>query len=514
VSKSSPSFQNPDDFQRLRAVLDAAGYTDKGVMEALGVRDFPSMRGSDKLLLLHRTSHATPLDTFIRLFLMEVPVDKEPLRQAIEPMSLETWAGAGLIRVDEGKAVAEVKLLPFENLLVMFDSDRRLYASPGADYVMGIGASSLTLANCTVRKHARVTLDLGTGCGIQALLAARHSDSVLAVDRNPRAVHMAAFNAKLNRLSHVECREGDLFEPVRQQTFDLIISNPPFVISPGMRYIYRDSGMEGDQICQKIVRQAPGFLEEGGFCQILCNWAEYRGQDWDERLAAWFDGSGCDAWVIRSETRDAATYASTWIQHTERQAPERYAERFAEWMAYYERQGIEAISAGLIFMRRSPGRGNWFCAEDVPEKITGPCGDSIVLGFELRDFLETVSDDATLLDARFRVSPDVRLDQECRPSDGGWAVVAARFRHEMGIAYTGDADVHVARLLAGCDGKRPLNELLTDMAASLGADMTNIRAPFLDIARRLIERGFILPPSSDPPTPSSGRWGDAPEKEE
>src|SRR3972149_4533559 len=166
---------------------------------------------------------------------------------------------------------------------------------------------------------------------------------------------MAAFNAKLSALSDVECLEGDLFEPVKGQTFDLIISHPPFGISPEMRYIYRDSGMEADQICRKIVHEAPGFLREGGYCQILCNWAEYPGQDWRERLAGWFDGTGCDVWVMRSETRNAATYASAWIRHTERQEPEQYAQRFEEWMNYYERQGIEAISAGLVPMRRRRG---------------------------------------------------------------------------------------------------------------------------------------------------------------
>ena len=444
-------------------------------------------------MLLHRTRHGRPVDTFIRLFLMEVPVDVEALRRAIQPMELGTWVEGGLVRIDGDSASAEIKLLPFQKLLVAFDLDRRLRASPDPDYVMGIGSSSLTLANLTVRRRARLTLDLGTGCGIQALLAAGHSDRVLAVDRNPRAVHMAAFNARLNGLSNIECLEGDLFEPVTQHRFDLIVTNPPFVISPEMRYVYRDSGMEGDQICQKIVRQAPQLLEEGGFCQILCNWAEYPGQDWRQRLAGWFNGTGCDAWVMRSETRDAAIYASTWIQHTERQSPEQHNQRFEEWMAYYERQGIEAIGAGVITMRRSRGPDRWFRAEDAPEKMVGACGDSIVRGFELRDFLETVRDDAALLDTRLRVSPDVRLEQECKPSDGGWAVIAARFRLGTGITYTGNADVHVAKFLAACDGRRTLGELLTDTAASLEVDVANIRAPFLDIARRLIERGFVAP---------------------
>ena len=98
----------------------------------------------------------------------------------------------------------------------------------------------------------------------------------------------------------MECREGDLFEPVAGMTFDLIVSNPPFVISPESRYIYRDSGMAGDEVCRKICREAPRFMTDGGFCQIICNWAEFKGQDWRERLKTWFEGSGCDVWVMRN----------------------------------------------------------------------------------------------------------------------------------------------------------------------------------------------------------------------
>ncbi len=362
---------------------------------------------------------------------------------------------------------------------------------------MGVASSTLTLANLTVRRHARLALDLGTGCGIQALLGAQHSDRVLAVDRNPRAVQLAAFNAKLNGISNVECLEGDLFEPVQGHTFDLVIANPPFVISPEMRYTYRDSGMEADQICRKIVRQAPEFVREGGYCQILCNWAEYTGQDWRERLSGWFEGTGCDVWVIRSETRDAGTYASTWIRHTERAQPEQFAQRFEEWMAYYEEQGIDAIGAGLITMRRSKGRRNWFRADDAPEKMLGPCGDHIVQGFELRDFLETVRDDSTLLNTRLRVSPDVRLERQSVPSTEGWAEQVVQLHLTRGLAYSGRIDPFVANLVIGCDGQRRLSDLVADMAASLGADPVSIASTCCGVVRGLIERGFLVQDGTD-----------------
>ena len=494
--KSVPSFSDPEGIQRLRTVLDAANYTSPGVLEVLNVKEFPSIRERDVPLLLRLTSGGTPIETLIRLFLIEVPVDIAALQKAIQPMEIGTWIEAGLVRIEKGSVLAEVKLLPFQNLLVAFDLDRRLTSGKGFDYVMGIGKSSLTLANLTVRRPARCTLDLGTGCGIQALLAAPHSDRVVAVDRNPRAVRIAAFNAQLNGMSHVECLEGDLFGPVTDHTFDLIVSNPPFVISPEMRYIYRDSGMEADRICQAIVRQAPKFLNEGGTCQILCNWAEVAGQDWRERLAGWFEGTGCDAWVMRSETRDAATYASTWIRHTERVEDDaaQVAQRLEEWMAYYEQQKIVAVSAGMITLCRAGGKANWFRADEAPEKMLGPCGDDIVRGFEVRNFLETLREDSSLLNASFHFSSEVLLDRQSAPSYEGWVEKSVQLHLTKGLAYTGNIDSYVANLVIKCNGKRPLKELLAEMSVSLGVDPVNITSAFCGIMRRLIEQGFLLPP--------------------
>jgi hypothetical protein len=487
------SFKDPADFDRTRDVLEEAGYTDNGVIQALGINEFSAIGGSDLPVLLRRTKRGTPLDTLIRLFLLEVPVDVQALRKAIQPLQLETWVHAGIAEVDGGSVVATLKLLPYRNLLLAFDLPRRLQTAFGHDYVMGVGRSSLTLANLTVRRQARLTLDLGAGCGIQALLAAGHSDRIMAVDRNSRAVMISAFNAKLSGITNIECLEGDFFEPVLGQTFDLIISNPPFVISPEMRYLYRDSGMHGDQVSRKIAQEAPQFLSEGGYCQVLCNWADYTGEDWRVRLATWFDRAGCDVWVLRSETRDAETYASTWIRHTEKAEPDDFPRRFEKWMAYYEQHNIAAVSAGLITMRRRVADKNWFRADDGPEKMLGPCGEDILLAFELRDFLETVRDDSKLLDTRLRVSPDIRLEQQSVPSDKGWLEVVSRVRLTKGLAYMGNIDSHVADLFMRCDGRRQLRDNLADMANSLGVDLEKIGPTFCELVRGLIERGFLLP---------------------
>ena len=486
------SFADPEEYARFRKVLLDAGFTAEGVLKTLGVQGPPAIRGNDLPVLLRRTRQGTPRDILIRLFLIEAPVEIEAVQRAIRPMQLETLGQAGLVEIDGSSVVAAVKLLPYDGLYVAFDLPRRLQEGM-PDYVMGIGRSSITLANLTVRRNSTATLDLGTGCGIQALQAARHSDHVFAADLNPRAVSMAAFNAKLNNLHNMECVEGDLFAPVAGKKFDLVISNPPFVISPENQYIYRDGGMEGDELCRKIVREVPAFLNEGGFCQILCNWVEKAGQDWQARLADWFRGTGCDAWVMRSETQDIETYATTWIRHTELHDTSEFAPRFEQWVRYYEGQGIHAMSAGVITMRRTERRTPWFRADDAPRAMIGPAGEAIERGFELYDFLETVRDDAALLGSRLLFSPDISLVRRLLPSSEGWQEDAMTLSLNRGFSYSGEVDQYVADILIACDGQNRLDQVIEKIAALPGIDPGTLKPTFCMVVRRLIEHGFLLP---------------------
>ena len=487
-------FDDPADFGRAGEVLAGAGYSDREVAEALDIDDARSLSGRDVSLLLRKTSGATPLDTLIRLFLIGVPVDLETAGRAVAPLTVPAWTEAGLLEADGRSVLAAVQLLPFRGLWLAFDLPRRIEAGLSPDYVMGVGASSLTLANLTVRRPSRLTLDLGTGCGFQAFLAAGHSERVLAVDCNPRAVHLAAFNARLNNLPNVDCLEGDLFEPVGGHAFDLVVSNPPFVISPETRYIYRDSGLHGDQITRTIVGRVPEYLRERGYCQILCNWAHVSGQDWPARLAGWFEGTGCDAWAMCTDTLDAAGYAAKWIRHTERDDADQFDRRFDEWTEYYQQERIEAVSGGVITMRRRSGGVNWFRADDGPEKMLGPAGDGVLRSFEAHDFLDTVPDDEPLMQQRLRVAPEVRLHQGFEPSPEGWSVIESELQLARGLAYSGNVDPYMARLIVRCNGRHRLGDLIGQLAGWLDKSPAEVTPTCLEVVRRLIERGFLLPP--------------------
>jgi len=493
-SAGVPHFEDAADYVACREAFAAADYNPTAICRRLGVESVPAVGTTNHPLFLWRTRTGDALDTLIRLFIMGVPVPAGEARAAIAPLPLDQWQAAGLLAAsgDDDSVAATVRLVPYSGMLIANDLNPRTAAEVRSDYVMGVGAATTTLANATIRRRVRSTLDLGSGCGTLSLLAAAHSENVVALDRNPRAVEFARFNARLNAIDNVEHLEGNLFEPVAGRKFDLIVTNPPFVISPESRYLFRDSGMKGDEICRTIIRHAPRHLAEGGYCQMLCNWAHLRGEDWKAHLTGWFEGSGCDAWVIRSETQDAATYADVWIRQTERHELERSPKIFEDWMRYYERNGIEAVSAGLICMRRASGRPNWVRIDDAPPKMFGPIGEDVARGFDAYTFLATAGDDA-LLASSPRVDPHLRMEQQCEPADGGWRVTDVTLSRTAGLAHKGRADAYVAKLLAQCTGERPLAHLIRDLATEVNRTEAELTPVVLGVVRRMVEQGFLRP---------------------
>jgi SAM-dependent methyltransferase len=482
---------NKEKLPVLRDIFVKAGLIEQAILERLGVPDFPSLKGTDVLQLCKRTGSGSSLDTLIRLFLIDVPCETDALRKAFEALKIEELIKAGILgKTGNDMVEAGIKILPHRGLYIAFDRPGILMTGLKENYVMGIGSSTLTLANVAIRRHSRNTLDLGCGCGYHALLAASHSDMVYASDINERALDFTRFNAELNGFDNITCVHGNLFELFADKQFDLIISNPPFVLSPEKRYIYRDGGMAGDEICRQIAEKAPGFLTDGGWLQMLCNWAEYEGTDWRETLAGWFGNSGCDAWAIRSESRNIETYASTWIKHTEKEDSVNFPERFENWIGYYQKLGISSVGAGIINMRKNPKEKTWFRADEAPEKMIGPCGRYIELGFDRFDFLFT-ADDETMLNTNFRLSEDARLERVCAPTPEGWVDESINLSLCKGLKYSGGIDPVLSNMIISCDGSRTLSELLADVSSAVNVPLSSLQQGFCNLIREMVSKGFL-----------------------
>ena len=207
----------------------------------------------------------------------------------------------------------------------------------------------MTLAHLTVRRPVATALDVGTGNGIQAILAARHAEHVVATDVNERALAYAELNALLNGVDGLELLHGSYFEPVRDRTFDLVVSNPPYVISPESALLFRDSGLGRDRVSEFMAAELPRALAEGGFASLMVSWAQEA--DAPPAPVAWLEDSGVDALLLHSATDDPLATASSWNRDLAREEG-LYAEAIDRWLDYFASEGIEAIGYGTIVMRR------------------------------------------------------------------------------------------------------------------------------------------------------------------
>jgi len=147
-------------------------------------------------------------------------------------------------------------------------------------------------------------LDMGTGCGILAVLAAEKADEVLAVDINPYAIRCAKKNAEINGVEDkVEFLLGDLFEPIKPRgIFDLIIFNAPYLpseIGEERSWIGKAwaGGKTGRKIIDRFISGAPKFLRRNGRIMLV----QSSLSNVDESLDA-FNKLGLNAKVI-AETK-------------------------------------------------------------------------------------------------------------------------------------------------------------------------------------------------------------------
>jgi hypothetical protein len=249
---------------RLKSVIAAHGFLGPPARQTLGPEIGRAHLRADLPLYMRRLAAPTPLNTLVKLFSLDQSVGEEAAAAALAPVPLGEVVACGLLVEGPRGVRARVGLAAHRDLLLAHDRLQPDRSALEPDHVLGTNAPAVTLDCLTVRRPVEATLDLGVGGGVQSLMAARHSGRVVAVDKNPRALRFARFNARLNGVAGIDFREGDLFAPVAGERFGLIVGNPPYVISPDSRYIFQDSGRPRDAICEEIVRCAPRYLEEGG----------------------------------------------------------------------------------------------------------------------------------------------------------------------------------------------------------------------------------------------------------
>ncbi|MFC4783228.1 DUF7059 domain-containing protein [Nocardioides sp. MAHUQ-72] len=483
--------------QRLRAALSLAGFTYDAVAETLGPLAHDALGRNETTPGLRATAGGSPLETLIRMFLLQAPVELAAAEAAL-PGLLDPMAAEGLVEQTVGEVAARMDVRPYatgelagdRDLWVVSDLTPGLDGQQvrvGADHVLGISSASTSLAQLTLRMPVGRALDLGTGCGVQALHLAQHSDRVVATDVNARALWTTRFNAALNDVAdRVEVRDGSLFGPVGGERFDLIATNPPFVISPatGERLVYRDSGLPGDRVVEDIVRAAPQHLTEGGWCQVLANWVISRDRPWDDRLASWL-ADDCDAFVVQREVLDPAAYVELWLKDAGLHGAVDYLVRYDTWLSWFEEQGVEGIGFGWINLRR---RGAQQGGGPARELLVWPYDVEQPIAPAIRDWSTAVGADVGA-GSRLVVRPDVQ--QETLGAPGAEDPEVVVLRQQRGLRRARQVDTVEAALVGACDGELTVGQILDALAELLDLDADQARTTYLPTVRELVAEGFL-----------------------
>ncbi len=415
-----------------------------------------------------------------RFFLRGDAVAIDRVADALGADDLGALIRSSLVLEDQGFVQCRLKVQGYQGLILLSDffSERR---SP--DFVLEVGPAGRYLANLTVRAPVASALDLGCGCGIQALLAARHCDHVVATDINPRALVLTRLNAELNGIVNIEVLQGSYFEPIEARRFDLIVANLPYVIAPDRESIYRTNDLPGDRRLRGLIGEFPRHLNEGGFAHLLANWIHGADQPWWQPMFEASSVGGADAWLIYNGSKDAHSYAAMWIDDDPKDSPRAYARAEQSWARWYRQERIERIAMGALNLRRRATRSNWICAAPVKSTLETPAGDQVQRLFANQDRLSALQGPEELLSQSLNVEPiETSVSRDGR---------RARVHSMKGLGLEADVDARCLPILRHLREGPSLRSAMEQAAQDRLAVEDGSREVRLADLRRLLDLGLL-----------------------
>ncbi|MEW6278505.1 MAG: methyltransferase [Candidatus Eremiobacterota bacterium] len=360
-----PSPRDREELGFLPARMAELGYTEQGVRDCIGVVDVCLINWSEIPGYHWRCrEEGSARADMVTLWLLGQGVPTERLEQHLGKAELALLKRRGLVQEREGKGFAQVDLYPCQGAWVF--TDRVLSPVRLPKHVYELGKDSYVLSRVTPRDRVQSALDLCTGSGVHAVNAAAHSDRVVAVDINRRAVDFARVNLAMNGKVG-EVLQGDLYQPVAGEAFDLITFNPPFHPTPDEKMAkYRSGGESGEELVEPMVRGLATHLRPGGLLSMVVVYPIKADQTYAERIQGWLGGG--DGWGVAH--LNFAVLSREFFIQTNMEVKgdwEQHVEEFDRWMNSYQRQGIQSLGVANVFIRRLPQSSpGWSAYKAIP----------------------------------------------------------------------------------------------------------------------------------------------------
>ena len=383
------------------------------------------------------------------------------------------------------------------------------------DHVLGIGRAGLTLAALTPRKPVETALDLGVGCGIQTLYLLRHVRQVVATDISTRALEFTAFNVALAGVdsARVQLRQGNLLEPVAGQRFDLIVSNPPFVITPpsvrqaGLPLMeYRDAG---GPILPALVRGLEDHLNPDGVAVMLGNWEHREGTSWRTSVNQWI-GKSLDAWIIQREVQDPVEYAAMWLRDgglTPERSGVAFENALAAWQEDFDSRQVSGVGMGYLVFHApgaagapsaAPGAATastpgavvepWRVLEEVPTSGQGALGEHVAQVIAAHEALRGL-DDAQVAALKLHTASGLSKEEALTPTPVPTAPVIRQAEGFGRVIAVGMPEV--ALLSASDEGLLTVAQIAAAVASLTSEDPAAVLADMVAATRTFAHAGMV-----------------------
>lgn len=482
TDRANPFSIDPNAIATLARALRDAGYTGPNV-STLGHIGTPGWIPRVRDLLANAPP---PFAALVRLFILNDPVPRNDLDDALTPPITASLSSLGLATPQDLSLRATVTLVPNGNLFIACDiiTDQVGLSLPD-DFVLGAGNASHILADLTIRRPTALAVDLGCGQGFHSILASRHASRLVGSDINPRALAFARLNAALNNVT-ADFRLGSLFEPLAdlKGSIGLLTCNPPFVIAPSGATTSLHASLEADTLVERIIRDTPAFLADDTFATILAHWHHPDPKDFAARPREWLAPSGCDALLLHFQSLSPDAYFHDWIEGT---TPDPAASR-AAWNDLRARHSIAAVSFGAFVLRkRSTSGPRWIRAQHVTvAPRNGPASDQLLRLFTNQDRLASFAMPAQILDSRWRAVPARRFLTPPPGQQGNPALV-----HTQGLFLPVHCDENVAKSLDAFDGSRSTRAVLQDLHRRGLAPFEPAHPQSLNVVATLAAMGFL-----------------------
>lgn len=494
----------------LIAVLRTLNFGPNAIREALGDGAYGALRrgepGAVITALSTRAEQVGPqLSVLIRLFLLhqETPEDK-----VLELCGAELFGqlvAAGILGVKDGKVSALVDVQPHhlggrdQWVLSSIDASMRIHV-PGKNHVLGVGAASLSLIATTPTSPVHSLLDVGAGCGVQALNQSSCAQRMVLTDVHSPAMDFAkATMAGAGLIDRCEFRLGPWFDPVAGERFDRVVANPPFVVGPGaVDHVYRDSGLELDGATELMVRSVADHLTESGSAHLLGAWVHRAGEPWQHRVASWVPDHGVTALVWQRDLVDVEHYVGTWLRD-ESIDPRSVEgqEKARRWLEFFSECEVTHVGFGYVAIERlDEDAPSEVLVEELPQSIDGFLGAEIEEYFRRCAWLRRQTPDS-LLEHVYLLRPTVaREDVAVADTETGMGFTRAALRLTRmdGPHWSHEVDEALASILAGLHpGGLSAREVAELFAMSQGLDEEALGQEVAAALVDLVRHGLVLP---------------------